>query len=181
MASDQTQRGAILSALELTRPERLLDRDELVRICDEHRANGERIVFTNGCFDLLHVGHALYLEAARGLGDRLVVGINSDRSTRELKGLHRPLMEERARALLLLALRSVDYVSVFDELDPEHLIRAVRPHVICKGGDYRPEEIVGREFVESDGGTVTVIPYVPGFSTTELLIRIQRAIVPRIP
>lgn len=170
-----------MSQLDLPRPPRLLDRDELANACAAHRSAGEKIVFTNGCFDLFHVGHALYLEAARALGDRLVVGINSDRSTRELKGMHRPLMEERARALLLLALSSVDYVSVFDEPNPELLIRAVRPDVLCKGGDYRMEEIVGRKFVESEGGRVIVIPYVPGFSTTELLVRIQRAIAPDPP
>lgn len=170
-----------MSDLALPRPDRLLEREELARMCESHRRAGETIVFTNGCFDLFHVGHALYLEGARALGDRLVVGINSDRSTREIKGPHRPLLDERARALLLLALRSVDYVSVFDEENPELLIRAVQPDILCKGGDYRPEEVVGREFVESRGGRVSIIPYVPGYSTTELLIRIERAISPARP
>ncbi|MEZ4653629.1 MAG: hypothetical protein R3E12_08565 [Candidatus Eisenbacteria bacterium] len=107
------------------------------------------------------------------MGDRLIVGLNSDRSTRALKGGSRPFVGERARAILLLALRAVDYVCLFDEPTPEALIRAVAPDVLCKGGDYRSEDIVGRDFVLGRGGRVEVIPFVSGFSTTQLVSRIR--------
>jgi len=132
------------------------------------RGEGGRLVFTNGCFDLLHPGHVLYLEAARALGDRLLVGINSDASVTRLKGPQRPILPEVARATVLLGLRAVDWVTVFPEDTPLELINAVRPDLLVKGGDYALDQIVGRLEVESWGGIVKVIPFVPGFSTSEL-------------
>lgn len=135
---------------------------------------GKRIVFTNGCFDLMHIGHTRYLQAARALGDALVVGVNSDASIRRLeKAPDRPIVPEAQRAEILAALGCVDWVIIFDEADPLQLITAVQPDVLVKGGDWTLDRIVGREFVEARGGVVTTIPLVPGFSTTGLLQRIR--------
>ena len=137
-----------------------------------HRRAGERIVFTNGVFDLLHPGHVRYLRAARRLGDVLVVGLNSDRSVRRLgKGPERPLVRQRDRAEVLAGLEMVDYVVVFEEDTPYELIRAVRPHVLVKGGDWPIDRIVGADLVLADGGTVKSLPFAPGYSTTELIAR----------
>lgn len=147
---------------------------ELVRELDLKRRAGAHIVFTNGCFDLLHVGHTRYLQAARGLGDVLVVGVNTDRSVRGLqKGSARPIVPESQRAEVIAALECVDYVVLFDEPDPYGLIRAVQPDVLVKGGDWKPEQIVGREIVEDRGGRVLAIPLVPGVSTTALVEKIR--------
>ncbi|MEX5215552.1 MAG: D-glycero-beta-D-manno-heptose 1-phosphate adenylyltransferase [Nitrospiraceae bacterium] len=147
---------------------------ELVRELDLKRQAGACIVFTNGCFDLLHVGHTRYLQAARGLGDVLVVGVNTDRSVRGLqKGSARPIVPESQRAEVIAALGCVDYVVLFDEPDPYALIRAVQPDVLVKGGDWMPEQIVGREIVEGRGGRVLAIPLVPGVSTTALVEKIR--------
>jgi len=162
----------------LPRPLGLLGRAELAERCRERRARGERIVFTNGCFDLIHPGHVLYLAEAATLGDLLVVGLNSDRSVRQLKGGGRPYLGELARAHILLSLRSVDLVSVFDEPTPLELIRAVLPDILAKGGDYRPDEVVGREVVEAHGGSVRIIPFHPGFSSTALIRRIRAGFEP---
>ncbi|MGH9902523.1 MAG: D-glycero-beta-D-manno-heptose 1-phosphate adenylyltransferase, partial [Pyrinomonadaceae bacterium] len=140
------------------------------------RADGRRLVFTNGCFDILHVGHVRYLEAARALGDALLVAVNSDRSVRELKGAGRPVMDERERAELLAALGAVSGVVVFDEISPRALIAEVLPDVLVKGGDYRPEEIHGREEVEAAGGRVIALPFVEGASTTSIIERIRKAV-----
>jgi D-beta-D-heptose 7-phosphate kinase/D-beta-D-heptose 1-phosphate adenosyltransferase len=136
-------------------------------------AAGRRLVFTNGCFDLLHVGHVRYLSAARALGDALLVAINSDRSVRELKGAGRPVMSERERAEMLSALRAVDYVTVFDDISPRTLIAAVLPDILVKGGDYQPDEIHGREEVEAAGGRVLALPFVEGASTSSIIERIK--------
>ena len=136
------------------------------------RTAGERIVFTNGVFDLLHRGHVDYLEEARALGDRLVVGVNSDASVRRIKGPDRPLVPADERAELLAALACVDLALVFDEDTPERLIREVEPDVLVKGGDWTPDRIVGREFVESRGGRVLSVPLREGLSTTALIERI---------
>ncbi len=136
------------------------------------RAAGERIVFTNGVFDLLHRGHAEYLEEAASLGDRLVVGVNSDASVRRLKGPARPIVPEDERAELVGALACVDAVVRFDDDTPERLIREVRPDVLAKGGDWKLEEIVGRELVESLGGQVVRVRLREGFSTSALIERI---------
>lgn len=133
---------------------------------------GDRTVFTNGCFDLLHVGHVRYLQAARQLGDRLVVGLNSDRSVRELKGPTRPILPEAERAELLAALSCVDAVVLFDERTADRAIASVRPALYVKGGDYDPETIPETPLVRSLGGEVRVLPFVDGRSTTSLIERI---------
>lgn len=130
------------------------------------------LCFTNGCFDLIHPGHVKYLEDARALGDFLVVGLNSDASVARLKGPGRPLQDESARAAVLLGLRSVDAVVRFNEDTPLELIRALQPDVLVKGGDYTPEGVVGREEVESRGGRLVLIPFLPGHSTTRIEQRI---------
>jgi rfaE bifunctional protein nucleotidyltransferase chain/domain len=135
----------------------------------------QRVVFTNGCFDILHRGHVTYLEQARQLGDALVVGLNTDASVERLKGSGRPLVPEGDRALVLAALSSVTAVTLFDEDTPAELIAALRPDVLVKGGDYTPEEIVGADTVEREGGRVVVIPYVEGRSTTELIQRLRES------
>jgi D-beta-D-heptose 7-phosphate kinase/D-beta-D-heptose 1-phosphate adenosyltransferase len=138
------------------------------------RAEGRRLVFTNGCFDILHVGHVRYLSAARAEGDALLVAINSDRSVRELKGAGRPVMREQERAEMLAALAAVDAVAVFDELSPRALIAEILPDVLVKGGDYSPDEIHGREEVEAAGGRVLSLPFVEGASTTNIIDRIKK-------
>ncbi|MFY4728076.1 D-glycero-beta-D-manno-heptose 1-phosphate adenylyltransferase [Nitrospira sp. BLG_2] len=149
-------------------------REHLLSKLDGERAQGKRIVFTNGCFDLMHVGHTRYLRAARALGDVLVVGVNSDASVRTLdKAPDRPIVPEAQRAEVLAALGCVDYVVIFDESDPLQLITAVQPDVLVKGGDWELDRIVGREIVETRGGVVKTIPLVPGLSTTGLLQRIR--------
>ena len=136
------------------------------------RGERQKIVFTNGVFDLLHRGHVEYLEEARALGDRLVVGVNSDASVRRIKGPERPLVPAGERAELLAALACVDLALIFDEDTPERLIREVGPDVLVKGGDWTPDRIVGREFVESRGGRVVSVPLREGLSTTALIARI---------
>ena len=131
------------------------------------------LVFTNGCFDLLHPGHVEYLAQARALGDALVVGLNSDASVRRLNGAGRPLVPEAGRAAMLAGLRSVDAVTLFDEDTPLELIRALLPDVLVKGGDYDLDGIVGRDAVEKAGGDVRVLPFVEGYSTTDILTRVR--------
>jgi D-beta-D-heptose 7-phosphate kinase/D-beta-D-heptose 1-phosphate adenosyltransferase len=138
------------------------------------RAAGEKVVFTNGVFDLLHFGHVEYLEESRALGDRLVVGLNGDASVRRLKGPTRPVFPEDERAALLEALECVDLVVTFDDDTPLRLIEAVKPDVLVKGGDWAVENIVGREFVEARGGRVLNVPIREGHSTTTLVERILR-------
>lgn len=144
----------------------------VVRTVRKAQAAGQRVVFTNGCFDLLHRGHIRYLEQARSLGDLLVVALNSDASVRRLKGKIRPVVPEAERAEVLAALAAVDLVMIFDELDPARVIRAVRPDVLVKGGDWPVDRIVGADFVQSAGGTVRSLPYVEGMSTSALIRRI---------
>ena len=152
--------------------QKILDRDELLQRYGAPRA--ERIVFTNGCFDILHRGHVSYLAQARALGDRLVVGVNTDASVRRLKGPGRPVVEQEDRAYVLAALACVDAVTLFDEDTPAQLIAALLPDVLVKGGDYAPEQVVGREVVERHGGRLVLIPFVSGRSTTDILHRIQQ-------
>ena len=137
------------------------------------RAERSRLVMTNGCFDILHVGHVRYLQAARRLGDALLVAINSDRAVRELKGAHRPVMNEDERAEMLAALACVDYVTIFDELSPRRLITELLPDVLVKGGDYALDEIHGRDEVEAAGGRVHALPFVAGASTSSIIERIK--------
>ena len=138
------------------------------------RATGRRLVFTNGVFDLLHVGHVRYLTQARALGDALVVAINSDRTVRELKGPGRPVLDEAERAEILAALRIVDYVTIFDDVSPRSLIAELVPDVLVKGGDYDLDQIHGREEVEAAGGQVISLPFVEGASTTMLIQKMSR-------
>jgi rfaE bifunctional protein nucleotidyltransferase chain/domain len=137
------------------------------------RPVGFKVVFTNGCFDLLHPGHIRTLEAARKLGDVLIVGINSDRSVRELKGPGRPVLPEQERAEILASLESVDAVVVFDEPTPREIIAALLPDVLVKGGDWPGDQIIGREEVEAAGGQVISVPVAPGYSTTVILQKIR--------
>jgi len=144
---------------------------ELDAVVARAREAGRRIVFTNGCFDILHRGHVEYLAEAAGLGDLLIVGLNDDNSVTRLKGAGRPVNPVEDRAAVLAGLRSVDHVVVFKEDTPLELIRRITPDVLVKGGDYRPAEIVGREHVEAHGGQVVVVKEVRGKSTTEILRR----------
>ena len=154
---------------------KLLGRTALARRLAMLRRRGQRIVFTNGVFDLLHPGHVRYLCAARRLGDVLVVGVNSDRSVRRLgKGPGRPLVGEADRAEVLAALEMVDFVTIFDEQTPLELIRALQPDVLAKGGDWTPDTIVGADVVRARGGTVRSLPYAGGYSTTALIARLVR-------
>src|SRR6185436_12182171 len=154
---------------------RILSRGDLLNERELLRAAGQKLVFTNGVFDLLHVGHVRYLAQARALGDALVVAVNSDRSVRELKGAGRPLTNENDRAEVLAALRAVDYVTIFDDLSPRSLIAELLPDVLVKGGDYALDQIHGREEVEAAGGRVVSLPFVAGASTSEIIGRIEAA------
>lgn len=145
---------------------------ELVEIVRERRALGHRVVFTNGCFDLLHRGHTRLLQQARELGDLLIVGLNSDVSVRRVKGPSRPVLSEEERAEVLSALASVDYVVFFDDPDPGSTIAALAPDVLAKGADWAKDQIVGRETVEGRGGRVVTIPLVEGSSTSGIIDRI---------
>ena len=147
----------------------VLSLSTLLRQLATDRQAGQRIVFTNGCFDILHRGHATYLQAAKASGDKLVVGVNSDASVRRLKGAHRPVNNEADRAYLLASLAAVDYVVVFSEDTPAELLAQVRPDILVKGGDYQLEEVVGREFA----GEVHLIDFVDGYSTTRVIRRMR--------
>lgn len=155
-------------------PDKLKSRDEIASLADQARQDGKTIVFTNGCFDLLHRGHVHVLRQARASGDLLIVGINSDRSVRSIKGATRPILPEIDRVELIAAMEMVDYVVLFDEPDPYQLIAVIKPRVLAKGGDWGGEKIIGADIVERDGGRVTVIPYLKGHSTTALIERIRK-------
>jgi rfaE bifunctional protein nucleotidyltransferase chain/domain len=152
---------------------KILSHEEVTKERTRLRAAGKKLVFTNGVFDILHVGHVRYLEAARALGDALVVAINSDASVQELKGPGRPLMNEKERAEILAALQAVDYVTIFDDLSPRTLIAQLLPDLLVKGGDYALDEIHGREEVEAAGGRVISLPFVEGFSTSQIIERMK--------
>jgi rfaE bifunctional protein nucleotidyltransferase chain/domain len=159
----------------------ILTLDEAILRFGPGKRNGRRVVFTNGCFDLLHPGHIGSLEQARALGDVLIVGLNSDGSVRQLKGAGRPVLPERERAEILAALECVDAVVIFDELTPREVIARLLPDVLVKGGDWASDQIVGREEVEAAGGRVVSIPVVAGYSTTEILRKIREgASTPRV-
>jgi D-beta-D-heptose 7-phosphate kinase/D-beta-D-heptose 1-phosphate adenosyltransferase len=151
---------------------KLKSRAELKKIVTRLKKAGQRVVFTNGCFDLLHVGHLRYLRRAKAEGDILVIGLNSDESVRRLKGETRPLVAQEERAELLAALEMVDYVSIFDEDTPLNLIRALEPDVLVKGGDWKKDEVAGAAEVEGWGGRVVIAPLIPGRSTSDLVSRI---------
>jgi len=151
----------------------VLTLEELIVRFGRAKRNGKKVVFTNGCFDLLHPGHIKSLETARGLGDVLIVGINSDESVRTLKGEGRPVVPERERAEILASLESVDAVVIFDELTPQRVVAKLLPDVLVKGGDWPGNQIVGREEVEAAGGRVVLVEVVEGYSTSEMLKRIR--------
>ncbi len=163
LKSSQAQGSAKMATQKILPLERAY---EVVR---ELKRQGKRVVFTNGCFDLLHPGHTRYLAEARKLGDVLLVALNSDRSVRELKGPGRPILPENERAEILAALESVDYVTIFDDPTPRAVISRLLPNILVKGGDWGPTEIVGREEVEAAGGEVVSIPAVPGYSTSQII------------
>ena len=140
--------------------------------CEQLKGSGKRIVFTNGCFDILHPGHTRYLSAARELGDYLVVAVNSDRSVRSIKGAKRPILSESARAELIAALGSVGSVLIFDEDNPLNVILNIMPDILVKGGDWKEEEIIGADEVKKAGGEVRSVPFVTGFSTTVIIKKI---------
>ncbi|MCM2281817.1 MAG: D-glycero-beta-D-manno-heptose 1-phosphate adenylyltransferase [Bdellovibrionaceae bacterium] len=145
--------------------------DDLVAYLRQTRG-GRRVVFTNGCFDILHVGHIRYLQEAKALGDLLVVGLNTDASVKKLKGSNRPVQDENSRAEIMAALGCVDAVTLFGEETPKELIEKVKPDILVKGGDYKISEIVGADFVQSYGGQVKALQFVPGFSTSSILKRV---------
>jgi len=153
---------------------KIVTREQAALLAEEHRRRGEKVVFTNGCFDLLHVGHVTYLSEAATLGDVLIVGVNSDASVRKLKGPSRPVISESDRAAMLAALACVQHVIVFDDDTPHALLHAIRPDVLVKGGTYTTDEVVGHEIVEAYGGTVCVTGVVDGISTTNILASLSR-------
>ncbi|MCB0346815.1 MAG: D-glycero-beta-D-manno-heptose 1-phosphate adenylyltransferase [Bdellovibrionales bacterium] len=153
-----------------------MDNSSAIKAIANCRERKDKIVFTNGCFDILHAGHARYLAAARELGDCLVVGLNSDASVRRIKGSKRPIVPQAERAELLIALACVDFVLIFDEDTPLNLIEAVRPDVLVKGGDWKVEDIVGGPFVSSYGGTVASLPFHEGYSTTNIIEKIRESL-----
>ena len=153
---------------------KILTLEDAYRVIDNHKAHGVRVVFTNGCFDLLHPGHTRYLADARKLGDLLIVAVNSDRSVQDLKGEGRPIFPQEERAEILAALEAVDYVTIFDDPTPQAVIARMLPHVLVKGAGWGPNEIVGRVEVEAAGGRVVSMPAVPGFSTTSIVNTVQK-------
>ena len=150
----------------------IVELEELLNILERERKKGKKVVFTNGCFDIIHAGHAHYLSEAKKLGDILVVGLNSDSSIKRIKGERRPIIPQEMRAFLLSSLKPVDYVVIFDEDTPENLIKAIKPDVLVKGGDWDINKIVGKDFVEIYGGKVLTIPFKFDISTTKIIEKI---------
>ena len=162
----------LLSSIVAMSVQKIKTLSEIVQLRAPFRKLGKKLVFTNGCFDILHVGHVRYLNQARSLGDALVVGVNSDRSVRKIKGEQRPIMSELERAEVLASLACVDFVFIFDDTTPKAVIDAIVPDVLVKGADWGLSEIVGRDTVEDAGGSVLNIPLVEGSSTTEIIRRV---------
>ena len=160
-----------MSDLHLNIQQKIVSRDFFKE--NDFKLHQQKIVFTNGCFDVLHFGHVHYLLEAKKLGDILVVGLNSDDSVRRLKGPTRPINGEKERAFVLASLAFVDYITLFEEDTPENLIKVVQPDVLVKGGDYTIDQIVGAEFVMQNGGTVTTIPFVEGYSSTQIIEQLK--------
>jgi D-beta-D-heptose 7-phosphate kinase/D-beta-D-heptose 1-phosphate adenosyltransferase len=152
----------------------LVTRQQIIEIASSAKKSGKKIVFTNGCFDLIHPGHTEYLARAKSEGDLLVVGLNSDDSVKRIKGSCRPINNELARAFVLSALKSVDFVTIFDEDTPFELIKAILPDILIKGGDYNINTIVGADIVSENGGRVIVIPFISGYSTSAIIEKIKR-------
>ena len=153
---------------------KIIPPENLASLCEQLHAEGSKLVFTNGVFDLLHPGHIHYLREARSLGSHLIVALNTDDSTRKIKGEKRPLMSLVERAEILSAMEMVSYVTWFGEETPDNVIRMVKPDVLVKGGDWRIDQIAGRDFVESYGGQVLSIPFVPGYSTSNIIDKITK-------
>ncbi len=149
--------------------EKILSHKDISDICNKLRRQNQIIVFTNGCFDILHLGHLRYLEEAKEQGDVLIVGINSDRSIKEIKGQNRPIIPEYARSEMVAGLHCVDFVTIFDETTPLKLIKLIKPDVLVKGADWDLDKVVGGDFVESYGGKVYRANLLPGFSTTSII------------
>lgn len=160
-----------MSDLHLNIQQKIVSRDFFKE--NDFKLHQQKIVFTNGCFDVLHFGHVHYLLEAKKLGDILVVGLNSDDSVRRLKGQTRPINGEKERAFVLASLAFVDYITLFEEDTPENLIKVVQPDVLVKGGDYTIDQIVGADFVMQNGGTVTTIPFVDGYSSTQIIEQLK--------
>jgi rfaE bifunctional protein nucleotidyltransferase chain/domain len=154
--------------------EKIVSWEKLSGLLEKQRQKGRRIVFTNGCFDILHAGHVRYLAQARRLGDLLVVALNTDRSVQAIKGPERPVVSQEERAFVMAALESVDYVTFFDDETPLSLIEALEPDVLVKGGDWEPDRVVGGDLVRSRGGKVVILPYLEGASTTNIIAKIKR-------
>lgn len=150
----------------------IVSRKKLKEIVKELKKEGKKIVFTNGCFDLIHKGHVYLLKEAKKLGDVLIVGLNSDSSIKKIKGKGRPILKEEERSFIIDNIKGVDYVVIFNEKTPFKLIKEIKPDILVKGGDYKEDEIVGGEFVKKRKGKVVIIPYLSGFSTTEIIRRI---------
>jgi D-beta-D-heptose 7-phosphate kinase/D-beta-D-heptose 1-phosphate adenosyltransferase len=153
---------------------KILELHELMQELKSSRRSGKSVVFTNGCFDILHVGHVRYLSEAKANGDILVVGLNSDASVKTIKGTYRPIVEQKQRAKVLAGLECVDYVTVFNEPDPLTLIQTIKPDVLVKGADWAEEDIVGADFVKSKGGKVVRITFMPGVSTSHIINKIMQ-------
>ncbi len=151
----------------------LLNRKTIAKLAEELKDNGKKLVFTNGCFDIIHSGHIKYLTEAQKLGDYLIVGLNSDSSVKLLKGDERPINSEEDRATVLCGLKAVDFVTVFDEETPAELIQEIIPNVLVKGGDYTVETVVGADTVQNSGGKVIIIPFVEGKSTTRIINKMK--------
>lgn len=154
---------------------KIIDKDALSKLIANYRLKNQRIVFTNGCFDLLHQGHVTYLAQAASLGNRLIVGLNSDSSVQKLKGSHRPIQDEKSRALIMASLHVVSAVIIFSEDTPLELIQQIQPDILVKGGDWEPAKIIGADLVKSNGGQVISIPFIDGYSTTAIETKIKLA------
>ncbi|MNS27115.1 Bifunctional protein HldE [compost metagenome] len=150
---------------------KIVDKTTLKRMCSGWRVNSHKIVFTNGCFDIIHQGHIASICQSASLGNKLIIGVNSDASVKRLKGEKRPINDAYSRAMILAAMEFVDAVCIFEEDTPLELIKAVRPDVLAKGGDYTPETVVGNDYVSSIGGETIILPIVPDFSTTIIISR----------
>lgn len=152
----------------------IIERNELKKKCSKLKDEGKKIVFTNGCFDIIHSGHIYYLSEAKKLGDILIIGLNSDDSVRRLKGSERPINTETDRALVLDSLKFVDYVTIFDEDTPYDLINLLKPDFLVKGGDYNSDDVVGADIVRENGGIVVIIPFIQGKSTTSIIQKLKK-------
>jgi len=151
------------------------NRNQVIKIVQDWKRRGDTVVFTNGCFDILHAGHIHYLKEAKKLGDRLLIGLNTDRSVQTLKGKTRPINSEISRSIVLKNLSFIDGVTLFEEETPRALIEDILPHVLVKGGDYSVDEVVGADTMKKIGGRVVIIPFLEGFSTSDIITRIRNS------